>query len=53
MTVSVILIFCCIVAGQATSSLHCFTTLVVVVCICVFHFSEGARFIPRYIYGSF
>ena len=51
MTVSAILIFCFIVVGQATRSLHCFMTLVVVVmCICVFHFSEGTRFIPKYVW---
>ena len=48
MTVFAILILCFIVARKATRSLHCFITLgVVVVCICVFHFSELARFIPR------
>ena len=53
MIVFAILIFCCIVTKQTTSSLHCFIRLVVVSCICVFHFSEGARFILRYVYGSF
>ena len=53
MTVSAILIFSFIVAGQATRALHCLTTLAVVVFICVFHVSDGARFIPRYVYGSY
>ena len=53
MIVSVILNFCFIVAGQATRSLHCFIILVVVVCICLFYFSEGTKFIPRYVYSSF
>ena len=51
--VSAILIFCFIVVEQATRSLHCLIILVVVVYICVSHFSEGARFIPRYVYGLF
>ena len=31
---------------------HCLITLAVVVFICVFHLRDGARFIPRYVYGS-
>ena len=49
MTVSAMLIFCFIVAGQATKAWHCLMTLAVVVFICVFHLSDGARFIPRYV----
>ena len=52
MTVSAILIFCFIVAGHVTRAWHCLITLAVVVFICVFHLSDGARFIPRYVYGS-
>ena len=31
---------------------HCLITLAVVVFICVFHLSDGAKFIPRYVYDS-
>ena len=52
MTVSAILIFCFIVVGHITRAWHYLITLAVVVFICVFHLSEGARFIPRYVYVS-
>ena len=47
MTVSTICIFCFIVAGHAVNSLHFLMNLVVVMCDCVFHCSDGTRLIPR------
>ena len=47
------LIFCFIVAGHGTRAWHCLITLVVVVFICVFHLSDDARLIPKYVYGSY
>ena len=52
MTVSAMLIFGFIVAGHVTRACHCLITLPVVVFICVFHLSDGARLIPKYVYGS-
>ena len=46
-TVSAICIFCFMVAGHVTNSLHCFINLVVVMCVCVFHCNDGTRLIPR------
>ena len=40
-TVSTILIFCLMVAGQLTSWLHWLISLVVVTCVYIFHFSDG------------
>ena len=47
MTVSIICIFCFIVAGHVTSSWHCFINLVVVMCVWVFRSSEGTKLIPK------
>ena len=52
MTVSAMFIFCFIVAEHATRAWHCLVTLAVVVLNCVFHLSDGARFIPKYVYSS-
>ena len=52
MTVSTIFIFCFMVVGHVIKNLLCLVNLVVVMCICVFHCSEGTRLIPRYKYGS-
>ena len=38
-----IFIFCFMVVGHVTRSLHCFTNLVVVMWVYVFHCSEGTR----------
>ena len=53
MTVSTMLIFCLIVAGQLASYLHWSVILVVVMCVCSFYFNDGTSCIPRYTYGSF
>ena len=44
---SAIYIFCFMVVGHVNNSLHCFNCLVVVMCICIFHCSDGTRLIPR------
>ena len=41
-----------IVAGHVMRACHCLITLPVVVFICVFHLSDGAKLIPKYVYGS-
>ena len=46
-TVSTICIFCFIVAAHVVSNLHCLTSLVVVMCVCVFHYSDGTKLIPK------
>ena len=53
MTVSTMLIFCFIVAGQFVSCLHWSIILVTVMCVCSFHFRECTNCMPRYTYGSF
>ena len=50
---STILIFCLMVAGQFANWLHWLINLVVVACVCIFHFSDGISWMPRYTYGSF
>jgi hypothetical protein len=52
-TVSIILIFCLIMAGHLANCLHCWISLFVVMCVWTFHFSEGTSCMPRYVYGSF
>ena len=47
MTVSTILIFCLIVAGQFVSCLHWSIILVVVMCVWSFHFSDGTSCMPK------
>ena len=34
-------------AGHIVSSLHCWISLVVVMCVCIFHCNDGTRLIPR------
>jgi hypothetical protein len=46
MTVSTICIFCFIVAGHVIEKLYCLTSLVVVMCVCIFHYSDGTKLIP-------
>ena len=46
MTVSTICILCFMVAGHEVSSLHCLISLVVVMCVCVFHCMDGNKLIP-------
>ena len=40
------------IAGHAIKSSFCLVSLVVVMCVCVFHCNKRTRLIPRYIYGS-
>ena len=46
-------IFCFIVAGQFVSCAHWFVSFLVVMCVCILHFKEGTKCMPRYVYGSF
>ena len=47
MTVSIIFFFCFIVAGHEVNNLHCWASLVVVMCICIFHFGDGTKLMPK------
>ena len=47
MTMSTICIFCFMVVGHETSSLHSLSSLVVVMCVCIFHCKDGTELIPR------
>ena len=42
-TVSIICIFCFMVARHVINSLHSFINLVVVMCVCVFHCNDETR----------
>ena len=46
-TVSAICIFCFMVVGHVINSLHYFINLVVVMYVCVFHYNDRTRLIPR------
>ena len=46
-------IFFLIVAGDVINNLLCFLAFSMVMFFGMFHFSEGTRFMPRYVYGSF
>lgn len=46
-------IFCLIVVGDAISNLLCCLAFSIVEFLWMFHFSEGTRWMPRYVYGSF
>lgn len=46
-------IFCLIVDGDAIDNLLCFWAFSIVMNFWMIHFSEEARWIPRYVYDSF
>ena len=47
MTVSIICIFYFIVAGHEVRNVHCWASLVVVMCVWIFYFSDGTKLMPR------
>ena len=53
MTVSTMLVFCLIVAGEFVNCLYWSIILAIVMCIWSFYFSEGTSCMPKYTHVRF